>query len=188
MEQVLGTNCIRIMYRMSKKVLGLLFLLFILVIAIFLLERFQIYPAEGFDGGKGGWSNGGDNRWTTTPPTSTTSPGSVDGSTTPPPSSTNTPTPSGAVTTMPASSSVTTMPYGATTMPAGATTTTPPGTTTTPPIQVSGNDLDVIQSFLLARADFTNSVNSMIVFLSQKGNYNDLIQKLDDIKQNINNI
>lgn len=72
--------------------------------------------------------------------------------------------------------------------PSATPTVTTSTTTPAPALQVSSNDLDVIQKFLLARGDFTNSVNDLIVFLSHKGNYNDLIKKLDDIKQEISNI
>jgi hypothetical protein len=63
---------------------------------------------------------------------------------------------------------------------------------TTPPANNGGSssaaDLDVIQNFLQSRATFTNSINQLIVNLSQKNNYDDLIQHLNDIKTEINNL
>ena len=53
---------------------------------------------------------------------------------------------------------------------------------------ISNNELDVIQNFLQSRATFTNSINHLIVYLSHKGKYNDLIQHLNDIKDEINNL
>jgi hypothetical protein len=52
----------------------------------------------------------------------------------------------------------------------------------------SNADLDVIQNFLQSRATFTNSINQLIVNLSHKNNYTDLIQHLNDIKTEINNL
>ena len=73
-----------------------------------------------------------------------------------------------------------------TTTPSTTPSTTP---TTTPSTTPSASDeLDVIQKFLLSRGDFTNSVNDLIVFLSKKNGYDDLIVKLDNIKNQITNI
>jgi cytoskeletal protein RodZ len=71
--------------------------------------------------------------------------------------------------------------------PSSTTPSTTP--TTTPSTTPSASDeLDVIQKFLLSRGDFTNSVNDLIVFLSKKNGYDDLIVKLDNIKNQITNI
>lgn len=136
-RMVLGINCINtVLYRMSKKLTGFLFLFVILIGSIFLIQHFH----EGFE---------------------VTQPIAI---MTPP----HTPTPTSETTTTPTSTTTTTSPVAS--------------------LQVTSNDLDVIQKFLLARGDFTNSVNDLIVFLSKKGNYTDLITKLDDIKQQVSNI
>ena len=63
-----------------------------------------------------------------------------------------------------------------------------PTATASPTPSSASTSLDTIQNFIITRANFSDSINQMIVFLSTKNNYQDLIQKLDNIRISINNI
>ena len=48
--------------------------------------------------------------------------------------------------------------------------------------------LNTIQNFIITRSNFSDSINQMIVFLSAKNNYQDLILKLSNIQATMNNL
>jgi hypothetical protein len=66
-------------------------------------------------------------------------------------------------------------------------TPTPGVTPASTPSPTPGT-LDTIQKFIITRSNFSDSINEMIVFLSAKNNYQDLILKLSKIQANMNNL
>ena len=81
-----------------------------------------------------------------------------------------------------------------TTTPVG--TTTPVMTTTSTPTPTTGtrsggskDSLSIIQNFIVARADFVDAINQLIVYLSTKGTgYQTLIQNLHTVQTQINGL
>jgi len=149
-----------------------LFALIIIVLIIFLVYYSSCETRrEGYDG-----------QYTTNGVT-----GTMDPSATILPSSTPTPV----MTTIP---SVTTTPVKTTT-PVGTTTPAPTTTTSTPTPTTgtrsggSGDPLSIIQNFIVARADFVDAINQLIVYLSTKGTgYQTLIQNLHTVQTKINGL
>ena len=53
----------------------------------------------------------------------------------------------------------------------------------------SGDPLSIIQNFIVARADFVDAINQLIVYLSTKGTgYQTLIQNLHTVQTQINGL
>ena len=82
------------------------------------------------------------------------------------------------------------------TTPAPTTTTTTTNTTTSTPTPTTGtgsggskDSLSIIQNFIVARADFVDAINQLIVYLSTKGTgYQTLIQNLHTVQTQINGL
>ena len=63
-----------------------------------------------------------------------------------------------------------------------------PGTTPSVLPSPTPGTLNTIQNFIITRANFSNSIDQMIVFLSTKNNYQDLILRLSNIQTTMNNL
>jgi len=82
------------------------------------------------------------------------------------------------------------------TAPSVTTTTTTTNTTTSTPAPTTGtgsggskDSLSIIQNFIVARADFVDAINQLIVYLSTKGTgYQTLIQNLHTVQTQINGL